>query len=564
MATYEVTSPDGQTYEVNAPDNATEAQVLAYAKNQFAKQDKQPQQQKERTNTEEILRQLGLTARYGIEGVGGLVDLASSPFRAGINLMLPESKQLRQNAVSSIADTIGLPKPETKQQRIIGDVSRTLAAGGGSIGVAKAMVPLTTGVTRGVMQTLTAAPGSQAISATGAGLGSGIAREKGASPLAQAGAGLFGSIAAPASVSAARYTGKQIGDVSALIGASLGSERGVKRLSSDAAKMLAGDDVERVKYALSRPTEYVPGAKPTVAEAIAEQTIGKPQQFGGRTMRMQKTLSGVVGAEDVLPNVAREQKTGIENYRKALESKLGPRREAILTSVNKSGGVDPAPVFSAIDNELASPKITDFAKNALLAAKQNIANKVNAETGKIDAQAIYTSRMEMNQAVRGSIESKGIQWDKKQAGILDRIVQKSIDDAIEYSGGKGWKQAYMKPYAKGFENIRAHEARAKEVKEITKGIQKVSPAEIISGEAPKLPTLLSRPMMAINFALKTILGDANTPVAKELARRMANPEEYAKLIALPIGHPTRTLVDKITTVAKSTLAQQSAQQGQEQ
>jgi hypothetical protein len=38
MATYEITSPDGQTYEVTAPDNASEAAVLAYAKTQFEKQ----------------------------------------------------------------------------------------------------------------------------------------------------------------------------------------------------------------------------------------------------------------------------------------------------------------------------------------------------------------------------------------------------------------------------------------------------------------------------------------------------------------------------------------------
>ena len=37
MATYEITSPDGQTYEVTAPDNASESAVLAYAKTQFEK-----------------------------------------------------------------------------------------------------------------------------------------------------------------------------------------------------------------------------------------------------------------------------------------------------------------------------------------------------------------------------------------------------------------------------------------------------------------------------------------------------------------------------------------------
>lgn len=42
MPTYEVTAPDGQTYEITAPEGASEAQVMAYAKSQFAKQQPKP------------------------------------------------------------------------------------------------------------------------------------------------------------------------------------------------------------------------------------------------------------------------------------------------------------------------------------------------------------------------------------------------------------------------------------------------------------------------------------------------------------------------------------------
>ena len=41
MAAYEVTSPDGQAFEINAPDDATEEQVMAYAKTQFASMNKE-------------------------------------------------------------------------------------------------------------------------------------------------------------------------------------------------------------------------------------------------------------------------------------------------------------------------------------------------------------------------------------------------------------------------------------------------------------------------------------------------------------------------------------------
>lgn len=36
MARYEITAPDGGRYEINAPDNATEQQIMAYAKQQFS------------------------------------------------------------------------------------------------------------------------------------------------------------------------------------------------------------------------------------------------------------------------------------------------------------------------------------------------------------------------------------------------------------------------------------------------------------------------------------------------------------------------------------------------
>jgi hypothetical protein len=35
MATYRVTGPDGATYKITAPDDASEEQVLEYAKSKF-------------------------------------------------------------------------------------------------------------------------------------------------------------------------------------------------------------------------------------------------------------------------------------------------------------------------------------------------------------------------------------------------------------------------------------------------------------------------------------------------------------------------------------------------
>jgi hypothetical protein len=74
MATYEVTAPDGSKWDVTAPEDASQDQVMAYAKSQWGAQKEQAPQ---RSMGEDLLRQAGLTARAGIKGVAGL------PFRRG-------------------------------------------------------------------------------------------------------------------------------------------------------------------------------------------------------------------------------------------------------------------------------------------------------------------------------------------------------------------------------------------------------------------------------------------------------------------------------------------------
>lgn len=87
MATYEVTSPDGQTYKVTAPDGASEADVLAYAKQQFAT----PQSGPLDANDARALKNK-YANRFALEppaavmaagvpkAVAGLFDLAKAPF----------------------------------------------------------------------------------------------------------------------------------------------------------------------------------------------------------------------------------------------------------------------------------------------------------------------------------------------------------------------------------------------------------------------------------------------------------------------------------------------------
>lgn len=160
-----------------------------------------------------IPRQLGLTARYALEGPAQAAETFTEPIR---NLVVNPIARLMQptttsdlvtgaqpvtasrlsTAASNFADWLGLPKPQGANERVIGDATRL---GFGSIGltgltgkVAQVAQP---GVAQNVLQQMAANPATQTVGAATAGAAGGSVREAGGSPLAQFGASLAGGVA---------------------------------------------------------------------------------------------------------------------------------------------------------------------------------------------------------------------------------------------------------------------------------------------------------------------------------------------------------------------------------
>lgn len=144
-----------------------------------------------RSNIDELKRQLGLTTRYLTEGIAGTADLLATPVRQGLNVILPENLQVKP--VTEVL-TRNLPQPETTKERIIGDISRTLASTGTGMGLAKVAKP-TTEIGQAIKESLMANAPTQAASAIGGGLGTGTTREIGGGNIAQTTGGLVGSLA---------------------------------------------------------------------------------------------------------------------------------------------------------------------------------------------------------------------------------------------------------------------------------------------------------------------------------------------------------------------------------
>lgn len=169
------------------------------------------QNEKPKSAVGEVVRQVGLTGRYALEGVPQMIDFAATPFRMAtdkvINMVRPQgmpegSSPTLSEMGSGVADWMGLPKPATAQERVVGDITRTGFGAAGGAGGAGAMAKYAGGpIAQNTLASFAANPGTQAVSGAAAGGAAGTVREEGGSPLGQALAATVAAFAAPLTLS---------------------------------------------------------------------------------------------------------------------------------------------------------------------------------------------------------------------------------------------------------------------------------------------------------------------------------------------------------------------------
>ena len=351
-----------------------------------------------------------------------------------------------------------------------------------------------------------------------------------------------------------------IGSVTDTTGAALGKQSAIDKLASDAARRFAGKDSAFIESAIQNRTQAIPGVTPTVADVLGEANLRQSAQTGGSTVRLQKTLSGAPGMEDVLPSAVKENKAAIEAFTEGVERSLAPVRNSILRIANKTG-IDSNQVVSQINTKLNTPgdREADMVKAVLPKIIDKIDSMKQSAPGIVDSRDIYALRKNLAGTIKNLAKETGT-WDKKLAASLTRDVQLMIDGAIDNAvGSNRWSNGYMRVYADKMADVRKYQTTVEAGKDIAKQVKSSGMSSVTTGDVPQIPNILSRPITVINYALKKVLGDANTPVARELARRMSNPDEYAKLLALPKGNPTRELVEKVLAVSSGELVQEGDQ-----
>jgi hypothetical protein len=80
-----------------------------------------------RQNNDSIARQVGLTARYGMEGLGQVADIVGTPLNMLINRATGSQLMPPSQAMSNFATTLGLPQPQTNLEKSVGNVTRAVA-----------------------------------------------------------------------------------------------------------------------------------------------------------------------------------------------------------------------------------------------------------------------------------------------------------------------------------------------------------------------------------------------------------------------------------------------------
>jgi len=221
-----------------------------------------------------ILRQLGLATRYGVEGAAyipaAIADIPAYAYNKGADLIQGEGNGYRfpeQNqAVSNALTKAGLPEPETGLEKVVGDASRAVAGAGLATGAGKLLGKAVSPVAQRIGAILESSPGYQATGAAVSGAGASGAHELGtgtAGEVAGATAGLL--VPTPGGKQRAaqilgRAFGREIGDDEA---AQIATNYLVKTLGRD--ELTPGQIAQNIADAGPKPM--------TIADAGGENTV---------------------------------------------------------------------------------------------------------------------------------------------------------------------------------------------------------------------------------------------------------------------------------------------------
>lgn len=415
-----------------------------------------------RPRSEELLRQLGLTARAGIEGVTSLPAMvANVPYAlADIGISLAQKAganvpTLQQRGISAtrsgqiISDILGLPKPETEMERGVQSIAQAMGGAAGSARMAEAAGrQLVSPIARQVAQTLATSPLAQTAAAATAASATEAVKEMGGGTGAQLAAGLFGGAMIPGGGTAAQAVGRAAPEVVRPF-----TQAGREVITGNVLRQLA-TDAERAAEAAATYTPRVPGYTPTTAQATrdiglisAEGPIRSMDtgQFGIQTAQANRARMAI------LDRLAKD-KDALERAIAKRDEVTAPLREEAFAKANVTPETFQSGVSLTVNKTIEDILASDVGarstvENTMRWAQQQVQRGTTP-------QRLYEVRKDLRDASQGRLDKEGAAYSLAK-GQLEQVIR-SIDDALE-AAAPGYKD-YLQKYAASSRGIERLEA----------------------------------------------------------------------------------------------------------
>lgn len=390
----------------------------------------------------DLLRQLGLFARAGITGAASFPTLMAEPIAA----MTGQPSQAGQ--LQRLLTQLGLPEPQTGQERIVQDIT---SAGAGVAAPASIANRLPAAV-RGF---LTENLGTQAAAATGGALASGAARESDASPIMQVIGSLGGAMAGGGATGVAPAVARGAKEVVRPF-----TQAGREVVTGNVLRSLA-TDAEQAIEAGAKYAPSVPGYTPTTAQAtrdIGLISAETPIRALDTTGKFGKQIGEANQARLAILDKLAKDESALNAAKTKREEVTSPIREKAFASVTVSpetfqSGVN-LTVNKTIDDILASPA---GKRGTVISVMEDARDDIARAT---TPQELYEIRKDLRAAAQGLLDKSGSKGPnagayKAAKNELEQVIR-SVDDAIE-SAAPGYKN-YLDKYSKSSRGIERMEA----------------------------------------------------------------------------------------------------------
>jgi len=478
------------------------ATKLAAAYRQMAGEKQKPQPApQERSFADSLGRQLALTARAGVGAVAAIPNMIADPVVSGINAVAGMNIPIPSQALERTMTRAGVPEPLSGTEKFAYEVNK-------SMGPAGAMSKV---------KALSSLPAKDLmLSAAGGAGASNLAEQAGFGPAGQFIAGLAGGVAAPSvAVGSSEALGAARRAIPAIIEPMTAS--GKERIKARALQSAARDKSSAASAATSAP-EYVPGSKPTLAQAsgdpgLAAQSKALQNKFGADFQERfaaqdEARQRGLTSAFGPPSNISKA-----EAARNDFTEKM--REQAFEGAKNASV----KPVITVADSILRSPA---GKRQEVERAMAWVKGRLDGET---DPRRLYAIRQDINDIIAGKLAGDPEKAALKLAAGELKAIKGALDNQIE-KAAPGFKQ-YLEVYRRWSSEIDKAKLGQEIQAKATQPLAERGPAGLSEGLSPAAFTREFEKRAEEIAKAGPVASDALTRVAMDM-RRAAGPTRATK------------------------------------